>query len=65
MKKLQVRIDDTTHAAAVEAAKQQIRSLNSWIVLAIRGQVLREAIRPEGKPIAEAMMGAEKKERKK
>lgn len=41
MVKLQLRMDAETHAAAVKAAKDDIRSLNGWLVVAVKEKLAR------------------------
>jgi predicted HicB family RNase H-like nuclease len=49
MKNLNLRIPDDLHAVAVTAATQNSRSLNTWILLAIRATVLRAGLAdPQG-----------------
>lgn len=50
-----VRIPDNLHQAARIAAAITGGSLNTWIVRAIQGQAMREALRPGGQSIAAAI----------
>lgn len=50
-----LRLPDTLHEAARRAAAASRRSLNNWIVLAVQGQAMREALRKGGEQIAAAL----------
>lgn len=48
MGNLSLRLPDELHQAAVAAARTDERSLNSWILRAIREQLARQAIVKSG-----------------
>jgi hypothetical protein len=55
MSSIILRLPDNLHEAARRAAAGSRRSLNNWIVIAVQGQAMREALRPGGGPIAAAL----------